>query len=83
MRLQGEIYGYQIPGPRSPVALHESGGLGRLLLPLDMDIVIDGEAKVQQARLYLKVTEENLKLRKALSQIQEEASVLLSISYLC
>ncbi|OSX67406.1 hypothetical protein POSPLADRAFT_1030461 [Postia placenta MAD-698-R-SB12] len=45
-----------------------------------MDIVIDGEAKVQQARLYLKVTEENLKLRKALAQIQEEASVLPSIS---
>lgn len=45
-----------------------------------MDIVIDGEAKVQQARLYLKVTEENLKLRKALSQIQEERNSLKEFS---
>lgn len=45
-----------------------------------MDIVIDGEAKVQQARLYLKVTEENLKLRKALAQIQEERNSLKEFS---
>lgn len=48
-----------------------------------MDSITDAQSRVQHARLYLQVLEENLKLRNEIGRLEEEVSLLSQAQTLC